>query len=78
LFAQPEPEIAVVPDPWMLELEEAVVVPKSQTSWTQRQMVLCLPPAQEVKEVERSIKSVTISVKSELRDEKWKRSSRSL
>jgi len=47
--------IAVVPDPWLLALEEAVVVPnrKSQTSWTQWKPVLCLPPAREVKEVER-------------------------
>jgi len=54
LLAQPETRaIAPVPAPWMLELEEAIVVPKSQTSWTQRQMVLCLPPAREVKAVER-------------------------
>ncbi len=53
-FAQPETRAtAPVPDPWMLELEEAVVVPKSQTSWTQWKPVLGLPPAREVEEVER-------------------------
>jgi len=52
--ADPEsPVIVIVPDPWMLALEEAVVVPNPQTSWSQSQPVLCLPPAREVKEVER-------------------------